>query len=116
MKTTTESQVNRYLGTYTGKSFASRLDEYGTWKVLGEDPNCDFAGYHVSPHIATMKGTLREVMAKAVKLPGFWQWGAGGDFIKIDVEEITPKNRKARIAELKAIIEKAQVELDTLEA
>lgn len=64
------------------------LDEYGIWKINGEDPNCDFGGSHHSPHIATLEGTLRDVIHQAVVMPQFWQWGAGGDITKLEVKKI----------------------------
>lgn len=98
-----------FLNTHSGKSLLERhrLDEDGIWRILGEDPNCDFGGYHHQPELETVAGKLRDVVAYAVELPGFWQWGAGGDIRKQPqpraVNEATVQARRAdlqRIAHL----------------
>lgn len=72
---------------YTEVSYAGRkllenhsLDETGYWKILGEDPNCDMGGHHYQPDLGTFEGRLHDIIMYGVTLPGFWQWGAGGDF------------------------------------
>lgn len=57
-------------------------DEYGTWRVTGEDPNCDFGGHHHEPELGTFTGLYKDVVNKAVDLPGFLQWGGGGKIVK----------------------------------
>ncbi len=100
--TMTISNYDRYLGTYSGKKLLEKhsLDEYGAWSVHGEDPNCDFGGYHHMPYIGTFEGTLREVITFAVEMGGFWNWGAGGDIRKaaevIKVADL-PAKRKAEL-------------------
>jgi len=112
---TPEQHYQHYIGTtYAGKHLGYPLTEYGTWKVLGEDPNCDMGGPHHEPHLATLTGTLEDVIRKAVTMNGFWAWGGGGRFVKINVETIPTKDKAARIAELKQTIENAQNELKTL--
>lgn len=77
-----------YLKTYAGGRLLEKypLATYGTWQVLGEDPNCDMSGSHHQPYLATYTGSLEQVIRRGVELPGFWQWGAGGDFKKIVTE------------------------------
>lgn len=116
-----KNNYERYLDTYAGKHLDHRLDKFGTWKVLGEDPNCDFGGPHHEPYLATIEGRLGDVIRRAVDMNRFWTWGAGGRFVLIKVETVTTldkkaKNKKARIAKLKATIEKAEAELKALEA
>lgn len=73
-----------YLKTYSGKALLEQhsLDEVGVWKIYGEDPNCDFGGYHHEPHLTTVSGRLSDVVAYAEQLSGFWQWGSGGKIVK----------------------------------
>lgn len=72
---------NTFLGTYNGKTLLKNhsLTQYGIWKVDGEDPNCDFGGHHHRPFLGYFEGILDNVIRRAVSLPGFWQWGSGGN-------------------------------------
>lgn len=60
-------------------------NERGVWQILGEDPNCDFGGYHHMPFLGVVSGTLDEAIDWAVDHPEFFQWGAGGSIMKIEV-------------------------------
>lgn len=106
----------RILETYT-------LDEYGIWQVFGEDTNCDMGGAHYMPELGTYEGKLRDVIAVAVELSSFWQWGAGGDIrkvkvikpIKVDAETNAKRDAiKQKIANIKTNLKMAQDELDAL--
>lgn len=83
------------------------LEEYGTWQIYGEDPNCDFGGHHHEPFLANVEGKLKDVIAYAVKLPGFWQWGAGGNIKKITsvikVDEESLKERESLLSQEKEL-------------
>lgn len=71
----------------------------GVWKVTGEDPNCDLGGHHHSPTLGFFEGTLGDVIDYAMELPGFWQWGYGGDiepYNKPLIKKIDSKSIKAR--------------------
>lgn len=100
--------------TYSGRRLLEKysLDMVGTWKVSGEDPNCDMGGYHHSPYIGTFDGKLRDVIMVAVEMPMFWTWGGGGDFELIEIKKVTDKSaeillaKKQRIAELEAELKK----------
>lgn len=72
--------------SYSGRELLKKhsLDETGTWKILGEDPNCDFGGHHYQPDLGMVEGRLGDIIAYAVELPSFWQWGAGGDIRKMN--------------------------------
>lgn len=101
--TMTISNFDRYTqNCYAGRTLLEKhsLDEFGTWSVYGEDPNCDWGGYHHMPFIGTYEGTLREVLTIAVEMGGFWNWGAGGDIRKaaeiIKVADL-PAKRKAAL-------------------
>lgn len=85
-----ESNFIRYMKTYSYKELTQKysLAEWGVWKVLGEDPNPDFGGPHIMPELGFFEGTLKDVILKAVDLPGFWQWGTGGDIRKVTIEPI----------------------------
>lgn len=86
-----ESNLSRFSKTYSGGELLSKysLDEEGTWEVRGEDPNCDFGGYHHEPFLGYYKGKLRDVIELAVELPGFWSWGSGGRIIKARPRKVT---------------------------
>lgn len=78
-----EKLFKDYMGRYNGKQLLEKypgLAKEGIWHVRGEDPNCDFGGYHHMPSLGYYEGKLESVIRHAVQLPGFWQWGAGGDF------------------------------------
>ena len=72
--------------SYSGRELLKKhsLDETGTWKILGEDPNCEFGGHHYQPDLGMVEGRLGDIIAYAVELPSFWQWGAGGDIRKMN--------------------------------
>lgn len=57
-------------------------DETGTWRILGEDPNCDWGGPHHEPHLETVTGTYKNVLAYAKTLRGWTTWGHGGRIVK----------------------------------
>lgn len=79
--------------TYSGKKLLEKhsLSEYGIWKVEGEDPNCDFGGSHHNPYLGTYEGKLEDVITVAVELPGFWNWGGGGNITRMNIEKIDSK-------------------------
>ncbi len=93
---------------YSGRTLLENhtLDEYGIWQVYGEDPNCDFGGHHHQPELGVYEGILRDVVALAVELPGFWQWGSGGDILKRNISKIdrtTIQVRNKKREELKEL-------------
>lgn len=92
----------KYLETYSGKSLLKKhsLDEDGVWKIRGEDPNCDMGGPHIMPELGIVNGKLRDVVMYGVNLPGFWNWGAGGDFTLIgrQISTIDENSLEAREA------------------
>jgi hypothetical protein len=51
----------------------------GRWIIKGEDPNCDFGGYHSNPDLALVYGTYKNVIEYAFSLKGFFSWGSGGN-------------------------------------
>jgi hypothetical protein len=81
----TNERVDRYLKTYNGRRLLGlhKLTDEGTWQILGEDPNCDIHGTHVTPHLAFVEGTLENAIIYGVDLPNFWAWGGGGEFKKV---------------------------------
>lgn len=80
-----------YIENPIGRQLIKRhkLDEYGVWKVEGEDPNADLYGVHVTPLLGYFEGTLEKVIRHAVYLKKFWTWGAGGTITKVEGELIT---------------------------
>lgn len=65
-----------------------KLSEFGTWKISGEDPNCDFGGAHYQPELGVVEGTLDDVIKYAVKLPNFYTWGSGGNITKVEIKKL----------------------------
>jgi len=82
-----QASYRKFLAGYSGTALMKKhdLSEVGFWKVVGEDPNCDFGGSHSQPFIGVFKGRLRDVIYHAVGISSFWQWGSGGDITKVDV-------------------------------
>lgn len=74
-------RLAEFFRTYNGKSLLNKysMDTYGVWEIYGEDSNCDLGGHHHMPHLDTVEGTLQAAIEHGVKMPSFWQWGAGGD-------------------------------------
>ncbi len=83
-----DDNLTKYKNGYSYQNSKYSDNEYGTWQVYGEDPNCDFGGHHHSPYLATYQGKFIDVARKAVELVGFWQWGAGGEIRKIEVNKV----------------------------
>ena len=78
--TLAERNFQRVKQTYWFRNQCKHpLSTYGTWHVRGEDSNCDMGGAHYMPSLGYFEGTLEQVLRLAVMLPGFWQWGSGGD-------------------------------------
>ncbi len=107
--------------SYSGRKLLEKhsLSEHGVWQIFGEDPNCDWGGYHHEPELGFAEGTLEEVIRYAVELPRFWQWGAGGRIVKqsppkaIKVSELA-KNQ-ARIKEIDKQLAALQAEKKRLQ-
>lgn len=106
--------------TYSGKRLLEQhaLDEQGLWHIHGEDPNCDFGGSHHQPDLGIVEGRLGDVIAYAVELPNFWNWGAGGSITKLGaIPKITPQYNAhladllAQERELKARLEQIRSEI-----
>lgn len=100
---------------YSGRELLKKhsLNEYGIWQVLGEDPNCDLGGSHHQPDLGIYEGTLLDVITMAVELPRFWQWGAGGNIIKKNIEKVD-KNTAAIRNEKRQRLKEIEAERDQL--
>jgi len=86
--------------SYSGRELLKKhsLDETGVWKILGEDPNCDLGGHHHQPELGIVEGRLGDIIAYAVELRSFWQWGAGGDIRKMNAPiKITAESNAERV-------------------
>lgn len=64
------------------------------WDIFGEDPNCDWAGPHHEPRLATVEGTYEEAVAYAQTLPGWKNWGQGGKVVAAKIIPITKLDSK----------------------
>ena len=100
----TQDKLEVYRSTYAYKSLMEiyHLDEEGLWQVRGEDPNCDLGGHHHQPNLGVYAGKLKDVLAAAVMMNGFWQWGGGGSIVKIDVKNINDVAKDAERARAEA--------------
>lgn len=112
MNTETLSRVKkRLLESYSP-------DETGLWRVLGEDPNCDMGGPHIQPELGYFEGRYGDIVMRALILPSFVSWGAGGDIKKVAPVKIDAKSvaeaKKLR-AEKKTLEKKLQEINDRLE-
>lgn len=92
-------------------------NEFGTWRILGEDPNCDLGGAHHEPELETVTGTYQNVVDYAITLRGFFQWGGGGRIVKMpnfhkNVDNIV-NNPKIKALEVER--EKLQARLKEIE-
>ena len=76
--------------SYSGKKLLEKhsLNEEGTWRIRGEDPNCDFGGSHYKPELGTVEGRLEDVIRYAVAQPDFFTWGSGGDITKVSIKKV----------------------------
>lgn len=74
---------NRLLSEYP-------RDKDGSWRILGEDPNCDWGGHHHQPDLGTYQGRYEDIVDYALNLEGFFTWGAGGDIREVVMRKITP--------------------------
>jgi hypothetical protein len=86
--------------SYSGRELLKKhsLDETGVWKILGEDPNCDYGGHHHQPELGIVEGRLGDIIAYAVELGSFWQWGAGGNIRKMNAPiKITAESNAERV-------------------
>lgn len=76
--------------SYRGKELLRKhkLDEFGIWRIRGEDPNCDLGGAHYQPELGVVEGKLKDVIKYAVKLSDFYTWGSGGDITKVEIKRL----------------------------
>ena len=116
-KTPRKENFKKYLETWSGKRLLQehKLSDEGFWEIRGEDSNADLHGSHHQPQLGIVEGKLEDVIFYGANLPGFWQWGAGGDFKligrtipKIDVDSIS---RRAELEEEAADLEKKLKEI-----
>lgn len=92
-------------------------DTFGTWRILGEDPNCDWGGGHHEPELETVTGTYANVVEYAITLRGFFQWGSGGRIIKMPNQYKNVDNvvNNPRIKELEKERAKLQARIKDIE-
>lgn len=109
------NEYERFLTTYSGKRLLEQysLTETGLWLIRGEDPNCDWGGFHHQPILGYREGVLRDVIEEAVEMGGFWQWGSGGSIEKVSVKRASPEIAKAR-KELAAKRDRLQAQIEAI--
>ena len=101
------NNFERYMNTYSGQHLNYPLSTDGVWQVFGEDPNCDLGGAHYRPDLGIYEGRLEDIIRMAVELPGFWQWGGGGDFRSVQIKSVADMSRTLELnAELKTLKER----------
>lgn len=100
--------------THSGRELLKKhsLDEAGTWQVFGEDPNCDWGGSHHQPNLGLYEGILKDVIEHAVNLPGFWQWGGGGNISKHTRPAVIKVNPETNRIRNQLTAEKARLEAE----
>ena len=105
--------IGHYLGTYSGNQLKHRLNEYGIWKVHGEDPNAGMGGSHRPPFLGYFEGKLEDVIAHCAQLPGFWTWGGGGSFVLEEPPKVIRVDANLKLKMLKRQqLEKKRTELE----
>lgn len=84
------TNYTKFFTTYSGRALLKEysLDQFGTWKVYGEDPNPDLGGPHHEPELGVLEGRLEDVIRWAVVQPNFWQWGSGGRIRKVVIRSV----------------------------
>lgn len=93
-------------------------EEEGTWKILGEDPNCDLGGSHFQPDLGTVSGRYKDVIEYALTLTNFVQWGYGGNIKKIGSPKVKSIPKGFTAESLSSLYEqkkKLQKELNEIE-
>ena len=92
-------------------------NEFGTWRILGEDPNCDFGGSHHEPELETVTGTYKNVVEYATTLRGFFQWGSGGRLVKVPSSHKNVDNivNNPRVKELEKERDKLRARITEIE-
>jgi hypothetical protein len=119
-------RVKTFLNSYSGQALLKKhsLADYGIWKVRGEDSNPDMGGYHNPPELGIFEGKLEDVINYAVNLSGWYTWGSGGDIEayshkkikKITADSVNElKNKRKKVKDLKAELERIKNEIDELE-
>lgn len=121
-----KSKLSEKISDFLSRSAAKellknhKLNEVGYWKVLGEDPNCDMGGHHHQPQLGIFEGRLEDIIAYAVEMDGFWQWGSGGNIVLYQQPEIIKVGKQSykqitllkEISDLQEKLEAAKRNLD----
>ena len=121
--TVKQTNLERFRKTWSYKHLLEKhsLQEVGIWRVRGESPNCDMGGHHYQPDLGTFEGKLEDIIAYAVDLPSFWQWGSGGDItkisapVKIDADSVHKRvEAERKVRELEELLKQAKQQLKAL--
>lgn len=114
-------KYTQYIQSYEGIALLKKysLQETGVWEILGEDPNCDFGGYHLKPRIGFAEGKLEDVIQFAITCcPNFYTWGSGGTIKKMEpptkVDKGAAARRRAQLAKITTLekqLEEAKAQL-----
>lgn len=118
-----QTALEKFKNSYTYKELIKQhsLEEYGVWKIRGEDDNPDLHGQHYMPELGLFEGKLEDIINYAITLKRFWTWGAGGDIIKvappIKIDAHSSERRieaEKKIKELEDALTKAKEELKSI--
>lgn len=99
--------------TYKRLMESGNRGKVGTWHVTGEDPNCDLGGPHYEPSMGYYDGKFEDIVEMALRMPGFFSWGYGGDVKAIKVSKVDKTTIKQK-AETRSRIAKLEAELKQL--
>jgi hypothetical protein len=123
---TMNEHVKKFMNGWSGSRLLEKhsLSDYGFWKARGEDPNCDMGGSHNLPELGIFEGKLEDVINYVVLLPGWYNWGSGGNieaYSSKKIKKITAdsvnelKNNHKKVKDLKAELERIKNEIAELE-
>lgn len=107
-----QEMISRVVRNMTAGNKTLDMKDYGVWAVYGEDPNCDFGGYHHNPFIGTVEGTLEDAIEHAVTMPGFWGWGSGGH-LKKTTTAIVSQQKEPKPFDLRKELKEAMDKIDS---
>lgn len=80
-------------------------DHYGIYLIKGEDPNCDFGGYHHEPDLGYLEGPLWAVINEVVELPKFFSYGGGGKVLLVVARKVRAAMTEDEVKDIETLKE-----------